>query len=87
MKVIAAGGVKPTVPAEEIARVKGLGFLRDKNTPDCFNGRVFTEKSDVLDVVERAICFFRDEGNAGERFADTIERLGFDYVEKKLLGE
>lgn len=37
--------------------------------------RVFTEKSDVLDVVERAICFFRDEGNAGERFADTIEHL------------
>jgi len=49
--------------------------------------KLFTEKEEVLNVVERAICFFRDEGIAGERFADTIARLGFDYAEKKLLGE
>ena len=39
----------------------------------------------MLDVVEKAILFFRDEGITGERFADTIERLGFDYVQQKLL--
>ena len=38
-----------------------------------------------MDVIERAILFFRDEGITGERFADTIHRLGFDYVEDKLL--
>ena len=27
----------------------------------------------------------RDEGISGERFADTIARLGFEYVEDKLL--
>ena len=37
--------------------------------------------------VEKAICFFRDEGISGERFADTINRLGFDYVEAKLLNK
>lgn len=36
-------------------------------------------------MVERAILFFRDEGLTGERFADTIQRLGFDYVQDKLL--
>ena len=36
-------------------------------------------------MVERAILFFRDEGISGERFADTINRLGFDYVQDKLL--
>ena len=36
-------------------------------------------------LVERAILFFRDEGITGERFADTIDRLGFDYVQNKLL--
>ena len=36
-------------------------------------------------MVERAILFFRDEGISGERFADTISRLGFDYVQNKLL--
>ena len=38
-----------------------------------------------MDVVERAILLFRDEGIPGERFADTIARLGFDYVNDKLL--
>lgn len=47
--------------------------------------RIFTSQDDVLDVIEKAILLFRDEGIAGERFADTIERLGFDYVEDKLL--
>lgn len=49
-------------------------------------GKLFTDEEELLQTVERAICLFRDEGIAGERFADTIARLGFDYVEKKLLG-
>ncbi len=48
-------------------------------------GKVFESEEEVLDTVEKAICLFRDEGIAGERFADTINRLGFDYVEKKLI--
>ena len=47
--------------------------------------KLFTSEQEVLDTVERAILLFRDEGIAGERFADTVARLGFDYVEKKLL--
>ena len=48
-------------------------------------GKVFTSEEELLDVVEKAILLFRDEGISGERFADTIQRLGFDYVEDKLL--
>ena len=47
--------------------------------------KLFTSEEEVLDLVERAILFFRDEGITGERFADTVSRLGFDYVEDKLL--
>ena len=47
--------------------------------------RIFTSEEEVLDVIERAILFFRDEGQTGERFADTIARLGFEYVQDKLL--
>ncbi len=39
--------IKCTVPAEEIARVKGLGFLRDKTTEDCFNARVITRNGKI----------------------------------------
>ena len=47
--------------------------------------RIFTSEEEVLDLVERAILLFRDEGQTGERFADTVTRLGFDYVQDKLL--
>lgn len=45
----------------------------------------FQNENDVLDAIERGIILFRDEGIKGERFADTVSRLGFDYVEEKLL--
>ena len=38
---------KCTVPTAEITRVKGLGFLRDKTTPDCFNARVITRNGKI----------------------------------------
>ena len=47
--------------------------------------QIITSEEEVVALVEKAILFFRDEGISGERFADTIERLGFDYVEDKLL--
>ncbi len=47
--------------------------------------KVFTDKNEVLDVVEKAILLFREQGITGERFADTVERLGFENVEKQLL--
>ncbi len=47
--------------------------------------KIFGSEEEVLDVIEKAILLFRDEGRTGERFADTIERLGFDYVNDKLI--
>jgi len=47
--------------------------------------KIFTSEEEVIEMAERAILFFRDEGLSGERFADTIDRLGFDYVQEKLL--
>lgn len=51
-----------------------------------FLGKIFTDKDEVLTVVERAILLFKEQGNPGERFADTIARLGFEKVEKELVG-
>ena len=47
--------------------------------------KIFTSEEEVLDTVERAILFFRTDGITGERFADTVARLGFEYVEDQLL--
>ena len=48
---------------------------------------LFTSEEEVLAAIERAILLFRDEGIKGERFADTVQRLGFDYVEGKILAK
>ena len=47
--------------------------------------KFFTDETEVLDTVEQAILFFKKEGQQGERFADTVTRLGFDYVQEQLL--
>lgn len=47
--------------------------------------KVFATEEEVMNIVENAILLFRDEGLSGERFADTVARLGFDYVNEKLL--
>ena len=47
--------------------------------------RIFTSEEEVIQMVEQILLFFRDEGQTGERLADTVARLGFDYVQDKLL--
>ena len=46
--------------------------------------RVLSSEEEVIQTVENAILLFRDEGISGERFADTVNRLGLEYVEDKL---
>lgn len=57
----------------------------------CAQGRpmskIFTEKDEALNVVEKAILLFREQGIAGERFAETIDRIGFDKAEAMLLAD
>lgn len=47
--------------------------------------KVFTSEEEMLDTVEAAILLYREQGQTGERFADTIARIGFEEVEKQLL--
>ena len=50
-----------------------------------FLDKIFTDKDEVLAVVEKAILLFREQGITGERFADTVERIGFENVQEQLL--
>ena len=49
--------------------------------------RLFTSEEEVLSVVEKTILFYKENGNPGERFADTIARLGFENVEREILSD
>lgn len=47
--------------------------------------KVFHEKDEVLDTIEKIILFYKDEGIAGERLADTINRIGFECFQEQIL--
>ena len=49
--------------------------------------KVFTDKEEVLSIVEKAILLFREQGITGERFADTVARIGFEKVQEQLLAD
>ena len=49
--------------------------------------KIFMDQNEVLDTVEKAILLFRSAGESGERFADTINRIGFANAEKILLSD
>ena len=44
---VKVSNVQSAISPEDVARVKALGFLRDKLTPDCFNGRVITRNGKI----------------------------------------
>ena len=48
--------------------------------------KLFT-KDEVLDVVEKTILLFKQEGISGERFGETIDRLGMEKVEQILMSD
>ena len=39
---------------------------------------LFTSEDEVLAIVEKTILFFKDQGVAGERLSQTMERVGFE---------
>ena len=48
---------------------------------------LFRSEDEVMDTIEKIILFFRDQGTAGERFADTVARVGFENAEKAILSD
>ena len=80
-------GVKATVSAADIKRVKGLGFLHDKNTPDRFNARVITRNgkltADEMDVVmEAARKFGSGEVTMTTRLTLEVQSIPYDKIEE-----
>ncbi|WP_414632041.1 (4Fe-4S)-binding protein [Clostridium sp. UBA1056] len=49
--------------------------------------KVFTTKEEALGVVEKLILLYREQGQTGERLSQTIERIGFEAIEKELLSD
>ena len=48
---------------------------------------IFKTQEEVLDVMEKAILLYKDQGINGERFEETIKRIGFENIEEQLLDD
>ena len=46
---------------------------------------IFTDKEEVMDIIEKTILLYKEQGKTGERLSQTMERLGFENVESQLL--
>ena len=69
-----------TVPAEEVARVKGLGCLRDKTTPDRFNCRVLTRNGKITSAESIAIAQAAERFGSGEVAMTTRQTVEIQGV-------
>lgn len=49
--------------------------------------QIFTDKEELLNRIAKIIIFYQENGLPKERFAQTIQRIGFDAVEAALLEE
>jgi dissimilatory sulfite reductase (desulfoviridin) alpha/beta subunit len=49
--------------------------------------KIFKDEEEVMSAVEKMILIYREQGNTGERLADTIERIGFENIEAQLLSD
>ena len=49
--------------------------------------KIFADKEEVMSIIEKTLLLFREQGKTGERFGDTLARLGFENVEAQLLSD
>lgn len=49
--------------------------------------RLLHSEAEVLDMIEKSILFFKKYGEVGERFAGTIDRIGFEKTEAMLYSD
>lgn len=47
----------------------------------------FETEDEVLEFIDKTINYFHDNGNPKERFAETIDRIGFEKVQEELLSK
>lgn len=71
-----------TVDSVDVIRVKGLGCLRDKTTPDCFNCRVLTRNGRITAAESHAIAEAAEKFGSGlvaMTTRQTVEIQGVPY--------
>ncbi len=75
---ISLQGRKPDQVAIVIGGMSGKNQVIGKELPGLYS------ISEALDIIEKAISYYRENGIQGERFAQTVERIGFETVSNNM---
>lgn len=78
--------IEEAVSKEDETRVKALGFLKDKRTPDKFNGRVITRNGKITaeeahTIAEAAQLYGSGEVTMTSRLTMEIQGVPYDNIE------
>ena len=49
--------------------------------------KLIETEEELMNVIEKTILLYREQGNTGERLGQTVERLGFENVQSQLLSD
>jgi len=49
--------------------------------------KTFINKEETLDIIEKTILLYKEQGKTGERLSQTIERLGFENIQNQILSD
>lgn len=63
------------------------GMWGKRTNPGVAINKIYKTKEEVYEVIEKMILLYREQGQTGERLAQTINRIGFENVEAQLLSD
>jgi dissimilatory sulfite reductase (desulfoviridin) alpha/beta subunit len=63
------------------------GMWGKRVNPGVAINKIFKTKEEVFEVIEKMILLYREQGQTGERVAQTVNRIGFENIEAQLLSD
>ncbi len=49
--------------------------------------KLFKTEEEALNAIEKSILIYKEQGKTGERFSQTIERLGFEAINEQIISD
>lgn len=75
-----------SIPNGEKKYKIALGGRWGKFTNEAFPMKtLFSTEQEVMDIIEKMILLYREQGQTGERMSQTVQRIGMESIEEQLL--
>lgn len=77
-----------SIPDGEKKYKIALGGRWGKFTNEAFPMKtLFSTEEEVMEIIEKMLLIYREQGNTGERMSQTVQRIGMENLEEQLLSD